>query len=44
MQSDPIWPAICKITQSTMEKPVAASLFDETSGADLSSEYNAKTT
>lgn len=27
-----------------MEKPVAASPSDETSGADFSSEYNAKTT
>lgn len=43
MQSDPIWPAVCKITQSAKPKPAAASLADETSGADLSSEYNAKT-
>lgn len=43
MQSNPIWPAVCKITESTMEKPVAASLSDETSGVDLSSGHNAKT-
>lgn len=43
MQSNPIRPAVCEITESTMEKPVAASLLDETSGADLSSGHNAKT-
>lgn len=43
MQSNPIWPAVCKMTKLTMEMPIAASLSDETSGVDLSSEHNAKT-